>query len=305
MEWDGTRWQGAHYYGEVVLAPPQNCGQRAFWMSQWTPGGEGIGLKLTQPIEAGKAYSFRFTYASDGTQSRDAFAPYIGTMSDEKKLLKAVFSGRLPPTANEWRTETFTFTATTEQAGHSWLVVYCDDDAGIVLSNCMGEHPLFAQDLISYQDTTVCIGDPFAITLPTGTYQYIWSTGETSSAISPAYDGTFTASVKYLDCEVSDTLSVQFEDCQVRFNMPNFFSPNETDDDNSLFIPYDYNYLDTGTIQLYNRWGKLVYTGDLFSGWDGRSEGHEMPDAVYYYVAQFSDRTGKSYVRKGWVRLCR
>ena len=63
--------------------------------------------------------------------------------------------------------------------------------------------------------------------------------------------------------------------------MPNVFSPNG-DGQNDHFTPLDIiNQNVTGVMEIYNRWGQVVYTArSLAQGWSGRG----VPDGTYFYV---------------------
>ncbi len=64
--------------------------------------------------------------------------------------------------------------------------------------------------------------------------------------------------------------------------MPNVFSP-DGDGHNDRFIPLAYTGA-AGAMEIYNRWGQLLFsTTTLASGWNGRSDGGEVPAGTYYY----------------------
>lgn len=87
----------------------------------WTPGGEGIALKLDQPFEAGKTYRYSFTYARDGVGLPSPFGPEVYT-SDNPSMTGAHPIGAFTPTL-DWLTDTLTFTASTPQTTHTWLIL--------------------------------------------------------------------------------------------------------------------------------------------------------------------------------------
>lgn len=65
----------------------------------------------------------------------------------------------------------------------------------------------------------------------------------------------------------------------------------------------------TGNVEIYNRWGQLVYQMDNYDGtWDGRAMGsnQHLPDATYYYVVTvtFPDQA-KPVLYKGTVTIIR
>ena len=83
--------------------------------------------------------------------------------------------------------------------------------------------------------------------------------------------------------------------------LPNVFSPNG-DGVNDIFkifgeIPHD-NY----TIQIFNRWGGMVYQG---LEWDGRNNGELAESGVYIYLVTLNNATGKNTIIPGSVTLIR
>lgn len=303
IEWDGIQWNGTPPNGNITIVPPDNCHIRAIWMSRWTGGGEGFAMRLSTSFEAGKSYSYKFTYAGDGTGSFGSFSPYIYT-NNTSVLAGAKLLGRLPP-ADDWRTETFTFTADASQNNHTWLFVYIDDDAGMILADCIPDDPITIADLIIEEDTAICAGTTMQLDLPSGNYTYEWSTGEVTQSIHVQDSGIYRANLYYYNCFKSDSVKIKLLDCEVRLTMPNFFSPNYYDELNAVFLPMENNQIQSGVMKIFNRWGNSIFTGDLFKGWDGKQDGNESSTGVYYYEIVYIDTYGKTYEKKGTVTLAR
>lgn len=75
------------------------------------------------------------------------------------------------------------------------------------------------------------------------------------------------------------------DNCPI-YLLPNVFSPNN-DDQNDLFVPFPYKFVESVDFQVFNRWGGLVWsTSDPALGWDGRhvDSGQVVSDGVYYYT---------------------
>jgi gliding motility-associated-like protein len=82
------------------------------------------------------------------------------------------------------------------------------------------------------------------------------------------------------------------------------FTPND-DSYNTMFKPIKFNYLESGSIKIFNRWGKQVFTGDLFVGWDGLILGEEASTGVYYWECRYIDKDGGVHAQKGFMQLIR
>ncbi len=72
------------------------------------------------------------------------------------------------------------------------------------------------------------------------------------------------------------------------YELPNVFSPNN-DGQNDYFRPFPYKYVESVDIQIYNRWGNLIFSStDPEIMWDGKIQKTGVPctDGVYYYICK-------------------
>ncbi|HMQ49274.1 MAG TPA: gliding motility-associated C-terminal domain-containing protein [Saprospiraceae bacterium] len=95
------------------------------------------------------------------------------------------------------------------------------------------------------------------------------------------------------------------------YNLPNAFTPNG-DGHNDLFTPYPYCFIDQVDVQIFNRWGSVVYTTkDPNINWDGRDlQGKEVPEGTYYYTCRYYERrvsgiTPSAEILSGYIQLVR
>lgn len=95
------------------------------------------------------------------------------------------------------------------------------------------------------------------------------------------------------------------------YELPNTFTPNG-DNVNDLFRPYPYRFIERIELQVFNRWGQLVFeTNNPDINWDGTNlNGEQLAEGVYYYTCSvFEQRvTGivpRSDVLSGWIQLIR
>jgi gliding motility-associated-like protein len=93
----------------------------------------------------------------------------------------------------------------------------------------------------------------------------------------------------------SDTVTFILQDCET-LKIPDAFSPNGDGTNDVFYIP-NLEYYPNNRLQIFNRWGALVYEGAPYKNdWDGRSThsatiGEELPVSAYYYVLSL----GQSY----------
>ncbi len=308
MEWNEVTksWDGKLPNNPTVNLPPPpgGCLSRAIWVGSpgWTPNGEAFALRLDQPLEAGQKYSFPFTYAADGRDSEEGFAPLIYTYY-EPKFFSNYALDTLPKAQNEWITNSVSFTAAQKQDGHNWLIIHAYDKSGTILSGCKQRNPIKKNFFAG--DTALCQQESIRLHAPYGnSFTYEWNTGDQSDSIDANEPGKYSVAVKYYNCQEKDSINLIATDCEVRMNMPNIFTPN-SDGLNELFRPINYNYINTGSLQVFNRWGNRVYEGDLFVGWNGKHQGANAPTGPYYYTIIYSDMKNRKHHDKGIVTIAR
>lgn len=160
---------------------------------------------------------------------------------------------------------------------------------------------------ILQEDTTLCEGAIIFLAANDTGDTYLWSTGETTSAINfvmPADTLVFVwVSVGNNGCMGFDTVVLRNR-CVVL--LPAAFSPNG-DGKNDLFHPLAANVTDYDFMVL-NRWGQVVYadnSGDVARGWNGEFNGEKQPIGVYLYHITGHFVSGKPFVRKGNVTIVR
>lgn len=67
------------------------------------------------------------------------------------------------------------------------------------------------------------------------------------------------------------------------FKMPNTFTPHNDDELNARFEPVGM-YVKNYQMQIYNRWGEMVFETKNGEGWDGKVNNKKAPEGVYFYI---------------------
>ncbi len=93
--------------------------------------------------------------------------------------------------------------------------------------------------------------------------------------------------------------------------LPNAFTPNG-DGQNDLFKPFPFCFIDRVEINVFNRWGQVVFTtNDPQINWNGTNlQGKELEDGTYYYTCRYFERrvtgiTPGPEVLSGYITLIR
>jgi gliding motility-associated-like protein len=84
--------------------------------------------------------------------------------------------------------------------------------------------------------------------------------------------------------------------------VPNVFTPN-ANGTNDVFRAIGYN-LETIHMQIYNRWGELIFESDgLEEAWDGTYKGEKVIEGVYLYMIDATAKDKEHYYLHGSVTL--
>jgi gliding motility-associated-like protein len=83
------------------------------------------------------------------------------------------------------------------------------------------------------------------------------------------------------------------------------FSPNQ-DGINDLFMPR-YTYVEWVEWAVYSRWGQKVFeTSDPTLGWDGKFQGRDVSDGVYFIELRAGNHRDPTVIRlNGSIHLIR
>ena len=125
-----------------------------------------------------------------------------------------------------------------------------------------------------------------------------------------------TVSTEYLltvkdvnDCSAQARVQVRVNR-QRNIYAPNVFSPND-DGENERFIIYGKGVKEISTLQIFDRWGNLLWradgltAGDENAGWDGTFRGEPMNPAVFVWWAEIEFIDGLKEIYFGDVTIVR
>jgi len=139
--------------------------------------------------------------------------------------------------------------------------------------------------------------------------QHNGNTYHNGSTIKGLNDGSLPFYVINADgCTVdSVTIMLQLQmlpGCDT-FYMPGAFTPNR-DGNNDVFRPIHSPYLTNYLLEIYNRWGQLVYADkEVRKGWDGTANGHPLPAGAYVWMIRYENFENQTRYLKGEVLLLR
>jgi gliding motility-associated-like protein len=136
-------------------------------------------------------------------------------------------------------------------------------------------------------------------------YQYLWSYGNTQQNGNPVSFVAILGNINVSNVVITDACNVSktenyvllVKSCQVE--SPNIFTPNG-DKINDFLIFKGLEDFPNNRLQIYNRWGDLIYEKDTYQNeWDGQG----FPEGTYFYILQLNDV--KSTIEKGTLTIVR
>lgn len=130
----------------------------------------------------------------------------------------------------------------------------------------------------------------------------IWSTGETTPAITVNSSGIY--SVITTDGECTATANTTIPTCLVDIYLPNCFTPSTEDGINDFFSLSEsiQSQIDNFEIVIYSRWGEAVFTSvDKGFKWDGKYNGKLQTGETFVYYMRYTNNLGQKCSYKGSV----
>ena len=144
-----------------------------------------------------------------------------------------------------------------------------------------------------------------------GANSFAWSfgNGNTSSSqnvSSQTYSvaGTYTVSLLATNGSCSDTYSLVITVLNETpiLIIPNVFTPNG-DSANDIFKVTAFNIVEF-SCTIFDRWGLKMYEwNELKGGWDGKTDGKEVPAGTYFYIVNAKDIDNKEIKKQGALSL--
>ena len=230
----------------------------------------------------------------------------IATAQKKCAGVSAVIEGDAA-TTYKWSTGDTTQNITVTEAGSYSVLELLNDSCHTPVLHSFEITDVSYPGITVGNDTTICSGD--TILLHVAYDDAVWSTGATGPSISVSSDGTYYVSATD-SCNVvhSDTISVKTHVCTERYcilEFPNAFTPNG-DNHDDLFRPVYNGVFSDYKLNVYNRWGQIVYTSnDITAGWDGLLDGTKAEMGTYFFYCTFKCPAKGNIQLKGDVTLIR
>jgi len=156
-------------------------------------------------------------------------------------------------------------------------------------------------------DTMLCLYSKLELRPIRDFKSYTWSNSSTQRQISVDKAGTYWLEVMDENrCIGKDSIIIKpMPDCMKGLYVPSAFTPNN-DGKNDVFRVMLFGAVKTFKLQLYNRWGELVFqTADPHQGWDGRFRSKVQGNEVFVWTCSYQLEGADLKMEKGTVTLIR
>lgn len=183
------------------------------------------------------------------------------------------------------------------------LPMLTDEGCDSIITLNLTVNPLPVVDL--GEDFSICFDKSGSIYLDAGGEydEYLWNTGETSRFISVRDSGLYALTATLNGCSTTDHIFIS-DNCPLNFYLPNTMTPYYPDGINDYFMLSNTNGIRSLEINIYDRWGKLVYESkDTNFKWDGKVNGEIHPNHVYTYRLWVIGTDTKRYVVRGTITV--
>ncbi len=154
-------------------------------------------------------------------------------------------------------------------------------------------------------DTVLCLGETILIDASFPDAQYLWQDNYTNAVFTASQSGTYWVRVTNLCGSSSDTIIVEYENCNCTLFIPNTFTPNKNDLNDKFSPVFDCVFTEYH-FMIFNRWGEKIFeTNNPSESWDGMYKGMLSEIGVYVYVLKYQPEKEESKTVYGHVNLIR
>lgn len=142
-----------------------------------------------------------------------------------------------------------------------------------------------------------------SITGCTPPYNVLWSNGNNGLSSGGFETGGYTVSIVTDACQTEISFDIDLEseeECRLKFYSG--ITPNDDGDNDYWHIDnIDLERYAGNSVNIFNRWGSVVWSGENYNNetmrWEGQGRnGGNLPDGTYFYVVEVNDNTHKGYI---------
>jgi len=144
-------------------------------------------------------------------------------------------------------------------------------------------------------DYSLCPDNILVLRPAKGYQSYLWQDGSIADTLAVTTPGVYSVTVTN-SCGLASSDAVSVKPCSSRIYFPNAFDP-DGNGANRLFRAHTFGSVNRYQLQVFNRWGQMVFaTENCSGGWDGRVNNIAQPAGTYIWFSryQFADEPEKT-----------
>lgn len=252
-------------------------------------------LALSHPLTEGMSYTLSYSYKRGNRSARTNYLQ-IGLAQDSSlgSFGQQIYEKK--GAEMKWERETFQFVAP-KSGRFITLKLKVGTGARIQLDDFELACP---SELELGVDTSYCVVQDIVLQARGNFEQYYWQDGSTNARFIVDEPGVYSLRATRDNCVLTDSIRIdEIEyNCACQFYAPNAFSPNR-DGRNDVFLPLSPCALQFFDLQIFGRWGQLVYRSqDHRQGWDGVNGFDYYPAGQYLYLLRYQFTYQEETVQK-------
>lgn len=196
--------------------------------------------------------------------------------------------------------------------------IYIYNESGVAPNTCTSESSFDitiypASDFTLNASNIEINGNSIAITMPDTTIDYEYAIDESNfqseNTFTNILEGTHTLYVQDSNGCVTKSISFEIQTIEDDLFIPNGFSPNNDNKNDWFNIQGLYDVYTSHKLEIYNRYGTLIFEGNNTKKWFGIANKGLMhtdkvlPVGTYFYVLYLNESNTNSKPHTGWVYL--
>jgi len=202
-----------------------------------------------------------------------------------------LLAGTAPSQTYLWSTGDTSVSITANLPGTYSVTV--TNAGGCTAASAMSVAVLSAQAVFLGNDTIFCRGKSVRIQaseIVSGS-EFFWNTGDDEKHLDVSESGIYTLTVSVNGCSFADTIVVGVQECaDCQVYVPTVFAPDRGSP-NEVFRLFPGCAVSSIRLQIFDRWGNLIFVSEENEGWDGTHKGKKMPPGVYVFLAEMQTET--------------
>ena len=149
------------------------------------------------------------------------------------------------------------------------------------------------------------MGDTLLLNVETPFASYLWQDNSKNPYFKIDEPGNYNVQITSRCFNHHEYLTVDYISCYCQMFIPNAFSPNSDNVNDSFFPKFDCN-MESYQLTIYNSWGEEIFeTTNPKESWDGTFNSATCPSGVYTYVIVYKAKHERFTKRYGKISLIR